>query len=120
MVLNLYKDGEYKPDGTGRSSPIIQLDGDGDENQESEKKMIYAFSSDYAEKDIVETLKEFFPDESSIMPTLKSRVRTRRLSATHICTVELRFGDCAKESFSWPDRNSVDGNLFKVFKKIQM
>ena len=30
LVLNLSKDGEYKPDGTGRSSPIIQLDGDGD------------------------------------------------------------------------------------------
>ena len=97
LVLDLSKDGEDKPDETGRASPIIQLDGDGDENQESEKKMIYAFSSDYAEKDIVETLKEFFPDESSIMPTLKSRVRTRRLSATHICTVELWFGDCAKE-----------------------
>ena len=82
--------------------------------------MSYTFSSDYAEKDIVDTLKEFFPDESSIMPTLTSRVRTRRLSATHICTVELRFGECAKESFSWPDMNSVDEDLFKELKEIQV
>ena len=67
---------------------------------------------------IVDTLKEFFPDEKSVMPTLTSRVRTRRLSATHVCTVELRFGDCAKESFCWPDMNYVDADLFKELKKI--
>jgi hypothetical protein len=50
---------------------------------------------------------------------LTSRVRTGRL-ATHICTVELRFGDCSKESFSWPEMNSVDEDLFKELRKIQM
>ena len=78
LVLDLSKDVQPKSDETGVTSPILQLDGDGDE---SENKLTYTFSSDYAEEDILETLKEFFPDESLVMSSITSRVRTRRLSA---------------------------------------
>ena len=83
LVLELAKQ-DIRPVGTGLPSPILQVDGEMEEETTE-----YSFESSYHEEDILYTLREIFPP-SEVKLTLESRVRMKPLDACHICTVMVK------------------------------
>ena len=74
--------------------------------------VVYAFKSDYGEEDIEYSLQEIFQESA----TLVSRVALRPRSAEHLCTVEIKLGDC--EHFSWPNMREDQIEVFTDLQRV--
>ena len=93
-------------------SPIPQIDGVGDVGaQQEEEKAFFTFSSDFCEEDIVYSLEEIFSD--SVVTTLVKRVRLGHDSAEHLCEVEIKLDSGQRSTFSWPDMDPVNSEVFR-------
>jgi hypothetical protein len=83
LILDLAKEGQVMPVGTGFLSPILQVDEEVvEEDQDS-------FVSMYAEEDMVYTIDEIF-SRSEVICTLESRVHVEPLSAHHLCILKVK------------------------------
>ena len=61
------------------------------------------FTSNYAEEDVLDSLKELFDDNLlPTLPKLVSRERVEQRSADHLCKVKLTIPCRKKEHFVWP------------------
>ena len=115
LVLHLKKQ-EYETLKPGLKSPISQVDGEA--YQEENKTIKYTFLSEFGEEDILYSLEKLFPADHIVSSTtLVSRIRTKPLSAEHLCTVELMIPEAKQESFRWPDLKE-DADVFIELKQI--
>ena len=97
---------------TGLKSPIPQVDGFEEKNDE---KVTFTFLSEYAEEDILYSFTELFPGKN--VATLVSRVLVNPRTADHLCTVVLQLVDPQK--FSWPPMGPVNTEVFREIRRIQ-
>ena len=82
-------------------------------------KVIFSFKSDYAEKDIIDTLNEVFVDTVT-KANLVSRERTSPRSAEHLCFVELeQAAEPHGKEFLWPDMGLEDAVIFQELKRVK-
>ena len=94
-------DAEYEDD-----SPIIQVDGSGD----CDDQVLYKFVSHYHKEDIGYCLEELFPKKNfELVSCVKERPYQ---SADQQCTVAIR--KIAGQDFSWPD-----GKHDQVFREVR-
>ena len=73
MILNLSSGEAVRPVSPGKSSPIPQMDGVEDMDNDT---VTYTFQSEYAEEDIIETLDEIFSDKKAAETGVQSKSRT--------------------------------------------
>ena len=111
LMLDLAKE-KVTPLVTGQPSPIPQADGEGKEVRD----VIFTFSSDYGEEDILYTLDQVFKD---VPVTLLSRIRVNPMKAEQLCTVAIKVTSSEKEEYSWPKMKSYDADIFSYLKRIQ-
>ena len=81
---------------------------------EDNKQVVFTFTSDYGEEDILDSFLEIFP---GINAKLCSRIRVERLSADHACTVMINPVD--PKTFSWPAMDPVNIEVFREIRRIQ-
>ena len=99
-------------------SPIPQIDGVVDLGaQQEEEKATFTFSSDFCEEDIVYSLEEIFSD--SVVTTLVKRVRLGHDSAEHLCEVEIKLDSGQRSTFSWPDMDPVNSEVFRNLQRCK-
>ena len=110
LVLDLAKQ-DSKAVGTGLPSPILQVDG---ESEEEPAK--YSFQSSYHEEDVMYTLREIFPP-SEVKLTLESRERRNPLDACHICTVMVK-PIATDRKLLWPEMNQVQSQVIENVRTI--
>ena len=110
LVLDLAK-GESRPVGAGPMSPILQLDGEAEEDRAK-----YSFVSMYAEEDIMYTLGEIFP-KTEVRCTLESRERVAPKSAHHLCILDIEAITSGRSQV-WPDMTADQAVVFEEVKKI--
>ena len=116
MILNLSSGEAVRPVSPGKSSPIPQMDGVEDMDNDT---VTYTFQSEYAEEDIIETLDEIFSDKKAAETTaLVSRVRIEPSSNVHECAVEIKVAT-ANKSFCWPELKGINAKVIKEIKKIK-
>ena len=90
---------------------------DGEAHQQ-EVKIGYTFISEFGEEDILYSLEKLFPEDHVVSSTtLVSRIRTKPLSADHLCTVELILPEARMQGFNWPDLKE-DADVFIGLKQI--
>ena len=95
---------------TENRSPIPQLDGTSCGDYQT---LTYTFVSDYADEDIMYTLREIFPD--SFETKLLARLKLGGLnSADYLFTVQLNPPD---DEFIWPTMNKIQAEVLKEVKK---
>ena len=95
-----------RPAGAGLHSPIIQVDGSGD----CDDQVLYKFVSHYHKEDIGYCLEELFPKKNfELVSCVKERPYQ---SADQQCTVAIR--KIAGQDFSWPD-----GKHDQVFREVR-
>ena len=111
LVLELVKE-EVTPVGAGQAGTIPQVDGEGKDVRD----VIFAFSSDYGEEDIIYTLDQVFKD---VPVSLVSRKRVSKMKAEHLCTAAISVDPAEKEEFSWPKMKPYDAEVFTDLKRIQ-
>ena len=104
IELNNSKNLQEEVSETGNISPIVQVDGNLDHDEEISE---YTFTSNYAEEDIAYTLEKNC--------YLDSYVQSKPRSADHLCTIRLK--DPTKK-FIWPTMNSVQRDVIKDLKKF--
>ena len=92
--------------GASSGSPIPQVDGL-DDFEETYVK--YAFTSDYGEEDIKDSLNKI-EEKTKVEVQLLSRVRSKPLSADHECVV--RIGPVDPVGFVWPELDPEDAVVF--------
>jgi hypothetical protein len=102
---------DIRPVGTGLPSPILQVDG---EIEEETSK--YSFESSYHEEDILYTLREIFPP-SEVKLTLESRERIKPLDACHICTVVIK-PIATDRKLLWPEMSFVQAQVIENLRII--
>ena len=116
MILNLSSREAVRPVSPGKSSPIPQMDGVEDMDNDT---VTYTFQSEYAEEDIIETLDEIFSDKKAAETTaLVSRVRIEPSSNVHECAVEIKVAT-ANKSFCWPELKGINAKVIKEIKKLK-
>ena len=99
-------------------SPIPQVDGFGEGRvPKKEGKVLFSFTSEYAEEDITSTIEEIFENTEVSRAKLVSRLRSKPLSNVHNCVVELAL-EANQNEFIWPVMNEVDADLFKELKIV--
>ena len=115
LVLQLGNVVEDRPLDAGLHSPILQVDGEGENSDE----VYFAFKSEYGEEDVIYSLGEMFPPDVVTSTTLVSRVRLGKLweTADHQCKVKVKYAS-DKKNFSWPAMSSQD-DTFREVKKIR-
>ena len=110
LVLELAKQ-DIRPVGTGLPSPILQVDG---EIEEETTK--YSFESLYHEEDILYTLREIFAP-SEVKLTLETRVRMKPLDACYICTVMVT-PISTDWNLLWPEMSCVQAQVIENVRTI--
>ena len=78
LVLQLGNVVEDRPVEAGLQSPILQVDGEGENSDE----VYFTFKSEYGEEDVIYSLGEMFPPDVVTSTTLVSRVRLGKLWET--------------------------------------
>ena len=97
----------------GPPSPIVQLDGQGEE-----EVIKYSFESTYHKDDINECLSEIF-NEHEIKFALESRVKVAPLSNREIFVIRLKPTDAFKKSVSWPHMEKDQADVFENVKRLR-
>ena len=112
LVMELDKK-ETRPVETGLPSPMIQLDGDAEEDIAR-----FAFESTYHEDDVNELLSEIFP-ESDVKLSLESRVKVAPLSNREIFVIRLEPTATTKKFLSWPKMENDQADVFENVKRLK-
>lgn len=112
LIMKLDKK-ETLPVVMGPPSPIVQLDGQGEE-----EVIKYSFESTYHEDDINECLSEIF-NEHEINFALESRVKVAPLSNREIFVIRLKPTDAFKKSVSWPHMEKDQADVFENVKRLK-
>ena len=117
LVLELPKKEMVVDTGTGTSSssPIAQLDGGFDSDDQVLDR--YSFESTYHEDDINELLSELFL-ESDVNFTLESRVKVAPRSANEVYVIALRPTGTMKQ-MAWPDMKNEHADVFQNVKRLK-
>ena len=113
LVLNLAREG-VTPVETGPSSPIPQVDGEGEKVRDGD--VVFTFDSEYGEEDVTYTLEQVF---QGVQVTLRSRTRVQPMKANHLCVVAIKVVPEEKETFAWPKMKAYDAEVFSNLKRIQ-
>ena len=111
MIMELNKK-ETRPEETGLPSPIVQLDGEADEDIAR-----FSFESTYHEDDIKELLSEIFP-ESEVNLALESTVKVAPLSNREIFVIRLKPTATTKKLLSWPEMENDQADVFENVKRL--
>ena len=106
LVLELAKQ-DIRPVGTGLPSPILQVDG-----EKEEETTKYSFESSYHEED----MREIFPP-SEVKLTLESRVRMKPLDACHFCTLVVK-PIATDRKLLWPEMRCVQAQVIENVRTI--
>ena len=112
LIMKLDKK-ETLPVVMGLPSPMVQLDGQGEE-----EVIKYSFESTYHADDINECPSEIF-NEPEINLALESRVKVAPLSNREIFVIRLKPTDALKKSVSWPHMEKDQADVFENVKKLK-
>ena len=55
----------------------------------------------------------------SVVTTLVKRVRLRHDSAEHLCEVEIKLDSGKRSTFSWPDMDPVNSEVFRNLQRCK-
>ena len=113
LILELGKPKD-KPVETRLASPILQLDGiEEAEVIQKTETIFYSFKSDFSEEDILDSLRDIWPEDGATSTTLVLRQRPRMDSEDHLCTLKV---ETSVSNFSWP---KMEASLVDVFREIR-